>query len=149
LIGARRNGTKGGFTRLLGTLRGNGRKVKMGREGFVQPCFGVSLDGSARIEIETDLGLTFAGALHPIKETNTVPSTRTTAVDQIGRSVVENLIEESRAANAGASTWKAWSKKLGAQALGWTRESKGEALNEDLARRLRTDEWGSLMQGKC
>jgi len=121
----------------------------MARGGFDQIYCGVSEVEATLSQDSKLIEISFTGALHPIKETNTVPFTRTTAVDQIGRSVVENLVEESRAATAGASTWKAWSKKLGAQALGWTRESKSEALNEDLGRRLRTDEWGSLMQGEC
>ncbi|GAA6006474.1 hypothetical protein JCM11491_004975 [Sporobolomyces phaffii] len=87
-------------------------------------------------------------ALHPIKETNTVPFTRTVAVDEIGRSVVENLVDESRAALEGASTWKSWTRQLGAKALGWTRESKTEAINEDLAHRLRVDDWGAHMIGQ-
>ncbi|GAA5947445.1 hypothetical protein JCM3765_001680 [Sporobolomyces pararoseus] len=87
-------------------------------------------------------------APHPIKETNTVPFSRTVTVDQIGRSVVADLIEESRAAWTGASTWKAWSRQISAKALGWKKESKNEALNEDFLHRLRVDEWGSHMIGQ-
>ncbi|GAA5931542.1 uncharacterized protein JCM15063_001497 [Sporobolomyces koalae] len=87
-------------------------------------------------------------ALHTIKETNVAPVTRTVAADQIGRMVVKNLVEESRAAAAGAATWKAWSKQIGAKALGWTRESKAAALEDDLQHRLRIDEWGARMIGQ-
>ncbi|GAA5834732.1 hypothetical protein JCM3766R1_003221 [Sporobolomyces carnicolor] len=95
-------------------------------------------------------------APHPIKETNTVPFTRTVAVDQIGRSVVSHLIEESNAAKVDASTWRAWSKQIGAKALGWTAKGRRSAASaksetaaeEDFANRLRIDEWGPHMIGQ-
>ncbi|GAA5865960.1 hypothetical protein JCM8547_002897 [Rhodosporidiobolus lusitaniae] len=87
-------------------------------------------------------------ALHFVRETEKIPFTRSTALDQIGRSVVDRLVEEGRAAEEGAKGWKKWGKSVGAKYLGWKEEGEDEALEGGLGRRLKIDEWGSLMLGQ-
>ncbi|GAA6027093.1 hypothetical protein JCM8097_006106 [Rhodosporidiobolus ruineniae] len=87
-------------------------------------------------------------ALHFIKETNKIPYNRLIALDQVGRSVVDRLVDEGRAAEKGAKTWKAWTKSVGAKYLGFAKEGENEALEGGLGSRLKVDEWGSLMLGQ-
>ncbi|GAA6059413.1 hypothetical protein JCM10212_003645 [Sporobolomyces blumeae] len=89
-------------------------------------------------------------ALHPIKETDTVPASRTAALDQIGRHVVSQLVDEAQAARSRSrSSWKEWTKSFrAAKAFGWTTSNQDEVIREDLADRLRVDDWGKLMLGQ-
>ncbi|GAA5970110.1 hypothetical protein JCM11641_000273 [Rhodosporidiobolus odoratus] len=92
-------------------------------------------------------------ALHFIKETPKIPYNRLIALDQVGRSVVDRLIEEGRAAEEGERTWKVWSKSVGARYLGFglgfgEERREWEAIEGGLGRRLKVDEWGSLMLGQ-
>ncbi|GAA5842728.1 hypothetical protein JCM11251_002334 [Rhodosporidiobolus azoricus] len=86
-------------------------------------------------------------ALHFIKETDKIPYNRLIALDQVGRSVVDRLVAEGRAAEEGSKSWKAWTKSVGAKYLGFGRgeEGENEALEGRLGSRLKIDEWGSLM----
>ncbi|GAA6001062.1 hypothetical protein JCM10207_007395 [Rhodosporidiobolus poonsookiae] len=89
-------------------------------------------------------------ALHFVKETDKIPYNRLIALDQVGRSVVDRLIAEGKAAEAGAQRWSAWTKSVGAKylGLGKGKEGENEALEGGLGRRLKIDEWGSLMLGQ-
>ncbi|KAM0751854.1 hypothetical protein T439DRAFT_220717 [Meredithblackwellia eburnea MCA 4105] len=88
-------------------------------------------------------------ALHHIKEHHNIPFSRLHSLDQIGRSVVQRLVNEGRAAEKGEQSWKAWVRKASAKVgLKWKGEKESEALRLGLGHRLRVDEWGSLMIGQ-
>ncbi|GAA5863720.1 hypothetical protein JCM8547_003700 [Rhodosporidiobolus lusitaniae] len=86
-------------------------------------------------------------ALHFIKNKDSVPVTSSVALDRIGRSVVERLIDEGRAAEAGGRMWKAWGESFAAQSIGFQTEGREEVLEGGLGRRLKIDEWATLMLG--
>ncbi|BGP14017.1 hypothetical protein JCM10213v2_001955 [Rhodosporidiobolus nylandii] len=83
-------------------------------------------------------------ALHFIRETNKIPYNRLIALDRIGRSVVDRLVDEGKAAEEGAKSWRTWTKSVGAGYLGFAQQ-QDEALEGGLGSRLKVDEWGSLM----
>ncbi|GAA5896754.1 hypothetical protein JCM6882_005027 [Rhodosporidiobolus microsporus] len=89
-------------------------------------------------------------ALHFVKETDKIPYNRLIALDQVGRSVVDRLVDEGKAAEKGMHSWKTWTKSVGAKYLGFGsgEEGENEALEGGLGSRLRVDEWGSLMLGQ-
>lgn len=95
-------------------------------------------------------------ALHRIRPYHMIPLERTTAIDQIGRAVVEGLVMEGLAAEGGEKTWAAWvkrqAKKVGVP-QNWVAGKRGEknstaeekereAKAMGLQRRLKIDEWG-------
>ncbi|KDE08076.1 hypothetical protein MVLG_01776 [Microbotryum lychnidis-dioicae p1A1 Lamole] len=100
-------------------------------------------------------------ALHHIKEQHNLPYNRVQAVDQIGRSVVQQLIAEGRAAVAGSQTWTSWIAMLKNSISGTepdiiaseeiklgSEEEQKEAFRMGYAHRLKIDEWGALMIGQ-
>lgn len=85
---------------------------------------------------------------------DTIPNDRIQALQQIGLAVVESLITEGLAADAGGSTWKAWAvRKTTNLGLGkWVAPTKGDgdkraelAREMSLGTRLKVDPWGMLM----
>lgn len=87
------------------------------------------------------------GTLHHVKLHHKVPFTRVQALDQIGRRVVERLIEEGRAAEHGELSWQAF--RADSRRMGKGRgESRAEVLKHGLGHRLELNDWGSLMLGQ-
>ncbi|BGP38093.1 hypothetical protein JCM10449v2_002020 [Rhodotorula kratochvilovae] len=92
-------------------------------------------------------------AHHFVKETPKVPYTRLVALDHIGRAVAARLVREGRAAEERARGWAAWARGRGERYLrlpgtGAREAQAGEAQDDGLGRRLKIDEWGSLMLGQ-
>ena len=93
------------------------------------------------------------GTLHHVKEQRTIPFHRLQTLDQVGRRVVELLVEEGQAAadvsRKSAAKWTAWMSRVN----GWTNsktildESRADALLHGFDKRLIIDDWGSLMLG--
>lgn len=84
--------------------------------------------------------------LHHIKKSEWLPFHRVQAIDQLGRRVIERLVEEGRAAIGGDLTWRTWLKDV--SSLGDRHASKSKALTQGFGTRLEIDEWGALMLGQ-
>lgn len=113
---------------------------------IVQRFCGVSQTASKVHSRSSDPNLVLSGALHHIREHRAIPFNRLEAVDQIGRAVVEQLIYEGRAAEAGDSSWLAWSRAMKRRLrISSAMPDEKTILKDGLGSRLKLDRWADMM----
>ena len=125
---------KGGCWRLCEGWGALGRRLRriLGNHGNLK-FFGVSLC-SLLFTARSSADGVCIGALHHVKEQRTVPFNRLQTLDQVGRRVVELLVEEGQAAadhtRKSAAKWTGWMDRV----KGWTNsktlldETRSDAL---------------------